>query len=190
MILNFNDWSELSHIDEAFSPTVTATLESAIKKDLLKLKGGIPATAKKVIDPSVIIDRVQGYLIAQIPTIAESMKKGVGGEKFAVDCYREIIKTITEELNKIGSMKKSAIRLLAPSKDQFIKMAKGSDISEYIDTFIKIIDFSFSIGWIDEVRPYSDNLFNFSDQSQRWVLKNQGVIKQQIIDLIIRFVYG
>jgi len=176
-------------INETNNPKVESKLKESIISNLNKLRKKIPPQKVEIINTSEIIDNMQSYLIEQIPKVLEEIKKGQGGVQFTYLVYREIIKNLNEQLKKIGTVKKFAIRQLAPTEKEYIEMVKNLDIDVYIQTFANLIDFGFSIGWMDEMQPNIDNLNKFSKQSNEWVYKNAKLIKNEIIKIISDFLY-
>jgi len=170
---------------------VIAQLNKWIDEHIAKAKSKLPTLKINVIDPNIIIDKVGTYLKSTIPTTLQNIKLGKGGDTFVYNVYTHIIPMIDSEINEIGWMKKKTIQALAPSKEELKKMLEQSEaFDDYLEMFNDTVDFSFGIGWMNEVKPYENNILKFTKQKDAWLDKNKLIIKNIIINKILKFVYS
>ncbi len=146
--------------------------------------------SKKILNPYKIIDDFQNYLISKIPEAIIQMKSGNGGNKFAYDCFLYVKNKISQEMDDMGGIKKGAIRLMAGSKDSVMKNMKEVDFQEYIFMFEQILDFSMPIALRDDFQKYENNSYKWYKDMTNWVTKNQSVIKNDIINLMVTKLYS
>jgi hypothetical protein len=176
-------------LNESKDPKPEVLLRDEIIDDFKKIREKIPPQKVEVIDIPEILNNIQNYLIGKIPEIIKKIKIGQGGAEFAYSVKQEILKNIDEQIKRIGGFKKFAIRKLAPSEKEFIKISNNYDYNTIVNEFINITDFGFEIGWIDEMKPYEDNWLKWSKEKDDWVYKNAENIKNEIVNRIIVFLY-
>jgi hypothetical protein len=199
--MNLNE--QISRIQEVMgliNETDDSKFHNTMKQDILdlisELKAKIPPEATKVVDVNNIAGKLQNFLINLIPSTYENIKKGVGGDYFAYNLYKEIIKILKEELNKIGWIKKKAIQFLAPkNKKDYISIAQiEADDSPIPDEIIRGLDLGFFVQsafmYDDVMKKYEDNAYKFSQQYRGWIKKNYKPIKDEIIKILGDFIYG
>jgi hypothetical protein len=146
--------------------------------------------SKKILNPYLIIDDFQNYLISKIPEAIIQMKSGNGGNKFAYDCFLYVKNKISQEMDDMDGIKKGAIRLMAGSKETVMKNMKDVDFQEYIFMFEQILDFSMPIALRDDFQKYENNSYKWYKDMTNWVTKNQSVIKNDIINLMVTKLYS
>ena len=161
--------------------------------------------SSNILDAYSLINKFKTYLISQTPTLLKQMKTGKGGDKFASDSYSELYKLIQEGLNSIGWAKRQFIKSMSPGKEELLKQMKPSvrvlpngkkenvgpkiNISVYFMVFKNILDAGFLVGWMDETKPYNNNLMMWSDSLNKWVDSHQKGIGDNINNLIINSIY-
>jgi hypothetical protein len=184
---------QIYRIQEMMGVDPSIQLKNQIEKDFVKIKQDYKKfldQSKKVIDPYKIIDKSKDYLISRIPDILPQLKSGKGGAKFAYDCFIFVKNLVQEEIKNMGIIKRNAVKLLAGNKESLKKEMNEKDISDYVSLFISLIDFSFAIGWMDEMEKYEDNLLMWEKENYDWVSKNQKTIKNDIINTIVNNLYS
>ena len=184
---------QIYRIHEMMGVDPTIELKKEIEENFVKIKQEYKEyldKSKKVIDPYKIIDKFKDYLISRIPDIMSQLKTGKGGAKFAYDCFIFIKNLVQEEIKNRGIIKRNAVKLLAGGKEALRKEMNEKDISDYVSLFSNLIDFSFMIGWMDEMKKYEDNLLMWGKENYDWVSKNQKTIKNDIINTIVNNLYS
>jgi hypothetical protein len=179
---------QIHRILEMMGKNPANELERIIKSDFSQIKTKYKSfldNADKIIDPFFLIDKFQNYLISRIPEVLNQLKSGQGGPKFAYECFLFIKSLIDVEMKKIGSAKKFALKSLGGGKDKIKSEMMAKDIDEYLQMFSEVINFSFSIGWMDEMKKYEDNLLKWDKECTDWVWKNGKTIKNDIINTIV-----
>lgn len=146
--------------------------------------------SKKVIDPYKIIDKFKEYLISKIHEIIPQLKTGKGGAKFAYDCFIFVKNLVQEEIKNMGGIKRNAVKLLSGGKESLRKEMNEKYVSDYINLFSSLVDFSFMIGWMDEMEKYADNMVNWGVDNYKWIGKNQSTIKTDIVNTIVNNLYS
>ena len=184
---------QIHRIHEMMGVNPTMQLKKEIEENFYEVKQDYKKfldQSKKVIDPYKIIDKFKDYLISKIPDILPQLKTGKGGTKFAYDCFIFIKNLVQEEIKNMGIIKRNAIKLLAGNKESLKKEMNEKDVSDYVSLFSNLIDFSFMIGWMDEMKKYEDNLLMWGKENYDWVSKNQKTIKNDIINTIVNNLYS
>jgi hypothetical protein len=184
---------QIYRIHEMMGVNPTMQLKKEIEENFYEVKQDYKKfldQSKKVIDPYKIIDKFKDYLISKIPDILPQLKTGKGGTKFAYDCFIFIKNLVQEEIKNMGIIKRNAIKLLAGNKESLKKEMNEKDVSDYVSLFSNLIDFSFMIGWMDEMKKYEDNLLMWGKENYDWVSKNQKTIKNDIINTIVNNLYS
>ena len=141
-----------------------------------------------IVDIVKIIDNIRDFLISKIPSVFEDMKKGVGGDKFAKECYEFIYQTVSNELNNLNFLKKNSIKLLAGGKEGIRKKLEERgkvEIDNYLDNFLQLMDFSFPVGYRDDMKIYEDKLISWYKQMEDWFGSRLNSIGKNIINLIV-----
>jgi len=141
-----------------------------------------------IVDIVKIIDNIRDFLISKISSVFEDMKKGVGGDKFAKECYEFIYQTVSNELNNLNFLKKNSIKLLAGGKEGIRKKLEERgkvEIDNYLDNFSQLMDFSFPVGYRDDMKVYEDKLISWYKQMEDWFGPRLNSIGKNIINLIV-----
>jgi len=184
---------QIHRIHEMMGVDPSIQLKKEIEENFVEIKKEYKEyldKSKKVIDPYKIIDKFKEYLISRIPDIIPQLKTGKGGAKFAYDCFIFVKNLVQEEIKNMGFVKRNAVKLLAGNKESLKKEMNEKDVSDYVSLFSDLIDFSFMIGWMDEMKKYEDNLLMWGEDNNKWVSKNQTTIKTDIINIILNNLYS
>jgi hypothetical protein len=163
-------------------------LKSRIERDFREIKTKYKTfldNADKIIDPYILIDKFKNYLISRIPEVLNQLKTGKGGAKFAYECFLFVKSLIESEMKNINSAKKFALRKLGGGKEKIKAEMMSKDIDDYLQMFSSVINFSFTIGWMDEMKKYEDNLLKWDEECYDWVWKNSKSIKTDIVNTIV-----
>lgn len=190
-----------SQFDRIFNETTDVnSARVAAQKEIInslneyfnEIKAFGPKQVKSFIPVNEIIDQFKNYMIGKIPFILEQMETGVGGNKFAYECYQKLIQIIESNLSNISSIKKFALKALAPSKEDYLKRIEENKtyISYYFNQFNDLVDFPTMVGWMDYYKNKTNNIFNYSEQATSWVQKNKKNILGQISNIVAKFIYG
>ena len=192
-MINMNLQEQIHRIHEMMGVDPSIQLKKEIEENFVEIKKEYKEyldKSKKVIDPYKIIDKFKEYLISRIPDIIPQLKTGKGGAKFAYDCFIFVKNLVQEEIKNMGFVKRNAVKLLAGNKESLKKEMNEKDVSDYVSLFSDLIDFSFMIGWMDEMKKYEDNLLMWGEDNNKWVSKNQTTIKTDIINTIVNNLYS
>jgi hypothetical protein len=156
------------------------------------IKSAIPKQTNSFISTNEIIDEFKNYMIGRIPFVIQQMETGVGGDKFAYECYQKLLQIIQSKVSNISSVKKFALKAIAPSKQDYLKGIENNKIiiGWYFGKFNELIDFPLMVGWMDYYKNKTDNIFNYSEQAISWIEKNKKGIIGQISNMIVKFIYG
>ncbi len=165
-------------------------IQKTIDEKILNLKKQIPSNVKSVLNPEKIIDDYRNYLISKIPETIEKSKTGQGGEQFAYQCYTKLMELIQNQINEISGFKKTILKTLAPSKNEFLNNSKNVDLDPFFETFKEIVDFPFLIGWMDQYKNYDTKMLDYSNQITNWVDKNKKTISNAVINKVSNFLYN
>jgi hypothetical protein len=145
--------------------------------------------SSKILNANQIITQFKNYLMSQTPSLLQQMKMGKGGDVFAETAYKGLYSIIQSNLNDVGWAKKQLVKTIAPNKEKLLNQMMSKDVDNYFETFKRLLDLSFKIGWMDEVQPYSDNLEKWSRELYGWVDNRHKVIKDNFINLIVNSIY-
>jgi hypothetical protein len=148
--------------------------------------------ASKLIDVSRIIQQVKEWLIRSLPLQLSNIKSGVGGNKFASDFLIFIKGLIKKEIDSIGTFKKTGIKLLAPSKENYKSTAKDFKSGQYFDTLLNILDLGFAIGSMSQMKKYEDQVLKWSKgvTDELGAKDKRKKIKDDVIQIFYNFLYS
>jgi hypothetical protein len=179
---------QIHRILEMMGESPSDVLKKSIEKDFSKIKSEYKPfldNANKIIDPYILIDKFKNYLLSRIPEVLTQLKTGKGGAKFAYECFLFIKSIIDLEMKNINSAKKFALRNLGGGKDKIKSEMITKDIDNYLQMFSDVINFSFTVGWMDEMKKYEDNLLKWDKECTDWVWKNGKSIKTDVTNTIV-----
>jgi hypothetical protein len=166
-----------------------------INNKLNDFKNKIPKEGNKFISVYEIIEEFRIYMISRVPDILKKMETGVGGDKFAMECYQKLLEITQSKLTDISPIKRMALKVIAPTKENYLKKVdecKDSCFDIFFEEFIDLTDFAIMVGWIDYYSRNDkliENIFNFSKQSSNWVWKNKYSIIKNIATKVSNFIY-
>jgi hypothetical protein len=146
----------------------------------------------KVIDVFPIVAQVKIYVLNRIAQEYPNMISGKGGDKFAYGAWVYASGLLNSEIDKIGWVKKQAIKALAGNKDKFMQNSKivANNTDNLYDFISSVLDIGYIAGseLIDNMK-LADNSASYSQQYMNWISKNWGKMETSVINSIANKLY-
>ena len=177
---------------ESATVTPAQRLKDEIGRTIGNVKRQIPPAANKIIEVMPIIDKFNTFLLSKIPEIIEKSKSGVGGDKWANECYTKILGLVDETLRNIAGWQIALLKLKLPKRDEFIKEATREGANAlYFHFFEQLVDFPVHIAQsYNTPSPERDNVDKYRDQIYDWIGKNERAIVNEITKRLVARVYA
>ena len=195
MIKNFDDF-----VNEAVSPAILA---NAIKKctadqlnsiaDFKKQYKTELDKANKVVNVYQVIDKFSNWLVSKNPTMVQAALLNSPGsaDKFIVEAYTFVYMEIQNQLKSIGTLKKAAIKLLAPSVEEFDSKKNDSDLENQIyQLSLGLLNIGFIIGTDFYKTIEQDNCSNWDGAFTKSFNARESLMIKNIRLLIRNFLYN
>jgi hypothetical protein len=148
--------------------------------------------SSKVIDVFPIVAQVKSYVLNRIAQEYPNMISGKGGDKFAYGAWTYASGLLNSEIDKIGWVKKQAIKTLAGNKDKFMQSSKiaANDTDSLYDFISGVLDIGYIAGseLIDDMK-LADNSTSYSQQYMDWISKNWRKMETSVINSIANKLY-
>jgi hypothetical protein len=146
--------------------------------------------ASKVIDVFPIANQVKIHVLNKIVDEYPNIVSGKGGDKFAYSVWLYLSGLLNAEIQKLGLVKKLAIKTVVGDRNKFIENSKKVDDDQMYQFISDILD----IGYIAGAELLSNetigyNAATYSQQYTRWISKNWGKMESSVVNLIANKLY-
>jgi hypothetical protein len=143
--------------------------------------------ASKVIDVFPIVAQIKIHVLNRITQEYPNIVSGRGGDKFAYSVWVYTSSLLNSEIDKMGWIKKQAIKALAGNKDKFMQNSKivANNSDQLYDFISGVLDIGYIAGseFVDNMKM-SDNSTTYSQQYMDWMSKNWRKMESGVINSI------
>jgi hypothetical protein len=143
--------------------------------------------ASKVIDVFPIVAQIKIHVLNRITQEYPNIVSGKGGDKFAYSVWVYTSDLLNSEIDKIGWVKKQAIKTLAGNRAKFIQNSKivANNSDQLYDFISGVLDIGYIAGseFVDNMK-ISDNSVSYSSQYMDWISKNWRKMESGVINSI------
>ena len=146
--------------------------------------------ASKVVDVFGLVNQGKEYVLNQIVNEYPNIISGKGGDKFAYNVWTYIVGILNSELQKMGWVKKQAIKTLAGNKNEFIEKSKRADTEGLYDFLSGVLDIGYIAGseLLDD-KKISDKSVDYSKQYMDWISNNWKKMENSVTNTIANNLY-
>ncbi|CAB4219152.1 hypothetical protein UFOVP1604_235 [uncultured Caudovirales phage] len=187
--------------NEALSPAILTSSINECKDNQLKSISEFKSTykteldkANKIVNVYQVIDKFSNWLVGKTPEMVKASLANSPGtaDKLVIDAYTFIYMEIQNQLKSIGTLKKSALKLLAPSAADFDSQKTDSDLENQIIQLVEsLFDVGFMIGYkFDSKSIEANNASNWSVSFTKSLNSRKSLIFKNIKLLIRNFLYN
>ena len=129
-------------------------------------------------------------MLNQIVNEYPNIISGKGGDKFAYNVWTYIVGILNNELQKMGWVKKQAIKTLAGNKNEFIEKSKRADTEGLYDFLSGVLDIGYIAGseLLDD-KKIGDKSTDYSKQYMDWISNNWKKMENSVTDTIANNLY-
>jgi hypothetical protein len=196
MIKTFDDF-----VNEAVTPAILANAINDCKAQQLKNISDFKSKykteldkANKVVNIYQVIDKFSNWVVGKTPAMVQAALANSPGtaDKLVIEAYTFVYMEIQNQLKSIGTLKKAAIKLLAPSAAEFDSQKIDSDLETQIFQLAEnIFDVGFAIGYrFDSKSIEADNASSWSVSFVKSLNSRESLIIKNIKLLIRNFLYN
>ena len=195
MIKNFDDF-----VNEAVTPAILANTIKKCTADQLKYIADFKKQYKteldkadKVVNVYEILDKASTWLVSKNPAMVQAALLNSPGsaDKFIVEAYNFVYMEIQNQLKSIGTLKKSAIKLLAPSAADFDSHQADAEIQSNIyDLSLSLLNIGYIIGHNFYKSTEEDNCLNWDGAFTKSFNARKFTMIKNIKLLIRNFLYS